>query len=1077
MGHKRPLCSAFALVLMLSASASGAAENLARRASAWATSVHSAGYEAKHAIDGVIPQLLDKNDRGRAWVVNGSEARHRARFVLEWPQPVTVGEIIYYGRTSWLVTECWRDYEVRLDDRPEPVARGRFEMNAGPQRIPVPTARARKVTLDFLSSYGGSNPGAAEIEVYSASPPASALPKLRRLPTNWAMKARVSATSEYDARYKAKFAVDGNIPAGLSRRDVSQAWAVKGAQAKGKARFSLEWDQPVTVAEVVYYGRTAMLVEECFKDYAVWLDGDRQPAARGQFGLGSGAQVVRIEARAVRKVVLEFLSSHGGPNPGAAEIQVFDGPAPENMLQPFKKGGWDAPKEDPALTKAVAEGRLGLGDLLVVERQELNPSHVYTACCEGFQPGGGLRRLSPAAPGGKLSPIVASPQGQIMDYDLSFDAKEIVFSWRRSARDTYQIYRVNVDGAGLVPLTRGPHHNYNACWLPDGGVAFVSTRAAVFALCFVTPSGVLYRMDRDGGRVRRLSANYVNDFTPSVMHDGRILYARWEYVDKPAIPIQSLWTINPDGTGLAVYYGNRVLSPASFLEARAIPGTREVLCTLTAHNGPIRGGVGIIDRAWGVNAQKAIRSLTPQVNIGRVERGSGNQVKGQFEGPYPLDSERFLVSGKGSIYVGDRGGKWAVVLPRRQSLGYYNPQPLRPRPRPAVVPAQTPADASDDAVVHVVDVYQGLMPHVRRGEVKQICVIQEVAKPLRTSVRGFGFQRPVISCGATYAVKKVWGYARVAADGSAAFRVPTGVPLYFAALDEHGRAVQRMRSFTHFMPGERQTCIGCHEPRTDAPPRRRPAAVARGPQELQEPEWGTGGFDYVRIVQPVLDGHCVVCHSGADPPRGLDLTGDKTDWFSASYALLTREHVSWIDTRNGREANILQIEPKRWGSPASKLGRVILSGHPDHTGAPRLRVSAAYRRRIFAWMDLNVPYYGTYEMADPKAPGGRRVYPKGLDEKLAEVAHRRCSGCHPAGVPSRGFVRLTRPELNDFLLAPLARMAGGRDSCGKPIFRTKADPDYQAILRLFEPTTRRLAARARMDMPGAEPGQVSRSCR
>ncbi|MCZ7640993.1 MAG: hypothetical protein M5U12_36030 [Verrucomicrobia bacterium] len=105
---------------------------------------------------------------------------------------------------------------------------------------------------------------------------------------------------------------------------------------------------------------------------------------------------------------------------------------------------------------------------------------------------------------------------------------------------------------------------------------------------------------------------------------------------------------------------------------------------------------------------------------------------------------------------------------------------------------------------------------VKRGEVKEICVVEEMRKAVRTDVahRAFGFQFPVISCGATYAGKLVWGYAPVAEDGSASFLVPAGRPIYFIALDAEGRAVQRMRTFTHLMPGEVQGCVGCHEPAT-----------------------------------------------------------------------------------------------------------------------------------------------------------------------------------------------------------------------------------------------------------------------
>ena len=86
--------------------------------------------------------------------------------------------------------------------------------------------------------------------------------------------------------------------------------------------------------------------------------------------------------------------------------------------------------------------------------------------------------------------------------------------------------------------------------------------------------GVLHRMNADGGDVRRISANYLNDFTPTVMEDGRIIYGRWEYVDRPAIPIQKLWTIHPDGTMFSGYFGNRVLGPATSSKPARSPAAR-----------------------------------------------------------------------------------------------------------------------------------------------------------------------------------------------------------------------------------------------------------------------------------------------------------------------------------------------------------------------------------------------------------------------------------------------------------------------------------------------------------------------
>ncbi|MHC4399928.1 MAG: TolB family protein, partial [Planctomycetota bacterium] len=351
------------------------------------------------------------------------------------------------------------------------------------------------------------------------------------------------------------------------------------------------------------------------------------PAAKGTFAMVHGPQRVKVPKTKVKRLTLKLLSSHGGPNPGASEIMAFAASPPKERFAEFDPTAVEYPEWMPPIDR-----------MLVIQRHELNPSHVYTYHVEGFRPGGGLYVFTPNEEGGELERLVASPDGQILDCDLSHDGREILFSWKGGGREygaqfdrslppdtdpdhMYRIYRMNVDGTGLEPLTDGTSNNMNPCWLPDGDVAFLSDRKPAFAYCFVSTSPTLYRMDRNGESVKRLSANYLNDFTPHVLGDGRIVYSRWEYVDRPAIPIQGLWSINPDGTALSAVFGNRVLSPATFMEARSIPGTSHLLCVLTSHNGPCRGAIGMIDRNFGPNAQEAIRNLTPEVDVGLVDQG------------------------------------------------------------------------------------------------------------------------------------------------------------------------------------------------------------------------------------------------------------------------------------------------------------------------------------------------------------------------------------------------------------------------------------------------------------------------
>jgi hypothetical protein len=926
---------------------------------------------------------------------------------------------------------------------------------------------------------------------------------------------------------------------------VKQAWCVRGSEAGGQGEFTLTWDQPVQIAEIAYFGRTAHLLEECFKDYEVYLDDATEPAARGTFEQRHGAQRISLPTTMASKVRIAFLSAYTDRyNPGAAEIAVFGAAPSDEQLEAMTVAPEERTPEADALRDDLVQGRLGFRDLLVVKHHPLHISHVYVYHVEGYQPGGGLYVFTPDNAGGQLRCVVDSSQGMILSADLSYDGKEVVFAWKkgglvlcnpvahiedidRSVSDNnYQIYRVNIDGTGLTQLTSGPHNNLDPCWLPDGGIAFISDRKPAFAYCYVVTSPVVYRMDRDGQHPRRLSANYLMDFTPSVLNDGRIIYTRWEYVDRPACPIQSLWTINPDGTGVTGYYGNRVISPGTFMDAQPVPGTNQVIAIATNHNGSCRGVVVAIDPSHGANAPESVRNLTPETDIyvhrmGGGPFGNGMLDTGQelaYEKPMAIDSERYFVSRHGALQIRTFDGDVATLLTPQDGMGFYCAQPIRNDPVPPMLTggpmdrkAILPEDGSvrgDWATVFMQDVYNGLEPEVQRGEIKQIAVIQEMEKSTHSpqnnlnpngsgmrNIASFGFQFPLVSCGATYAPKQVWGFADVKPDGSAAFRVPAEVPLYFLAMDSEGRAVQRMRTFTHFMPGEVQTCIGCHADRNSvAPHGSLGPSLGDPPQELAAPAWGVKGFSYPEVVQPVLDRHCVGCHNEREQPGGVDLSGDLTDFFNVSYDVLCRTgtlgewhwdhhgtpsgpefdalrgkspYVEWIWTINGAGHNITEIAPRRWGSPASLLAELFRNGHPDAAGTPRIDVPDLDRRKVYLWMDLNIPYYGTSASTHKDRLGSRRMYPDDLDSILTEVASRRCVNCHQEGVPRKFYTRIMSPENNAFLLAPLAKEAGGTERCGEPVFRSRDDADYQKILRQFESIHQFLKQSPRPDMLGA----------
>ena len=148
-------------------------------------------------------------------------------------------------------------------------------------------------------------------------------------------------------------------------------------------------------------------------------------------------------------------------------------------------------------------------------------------------------------------------------------------------------------------------------------------------------------------------------------------------------------------------------------------------------------------------------------------------------------------------------------------------------------------------------------------------------------------------------VKHVLGEVAIEKDGSAYFEVPARTSVFFQLLDEKGRCVQTMRSWTLVLPDERFGCVGCHENKlqTVAAAERMPDAVNKAAQGLQplagqpphplvarvekespletldlflgvnkscslDPDAPVDGFSYRRIIQPIWDRHCGCLSSG-----------------------------------------------------------------------------------------------------------------------------------------------------------------------------------------------------------------------
>ncbi len=753
--------------------------------------------------------------------------------------------------------------------------------------------------------------------------------------------------------------------------------------------------------------------------------------------------------------------------------------------------------------------RLGVEEIVFAERNPgRDPSgHYYAnfgyACTDPNEwlhgaDGGRLCRLNLRT--GDLVPLVDDPGGAVRDPVVHYDAGKILFSYRKGGTHHYHLYEINTDGAGLRQITDGPYDDIEPCYLPDGGMVFCSSRCHRYVACWIAPVAVLFRCDTDGSGLRMLSSNSVSENTPCVLPDGRVLYTRWEYVNRDPVSFHHLWTINPDGTGQQVYFGNQTPGGV-FIDAQPMPG----------------GGVSFIDAGWHGRNEHAgslmVLSLPAGPNAAGAVRPFSTTLS-ELRDPYPLSASDFLVARDRQILWLDDTGQEVVLYTGPQMV--HEPRPLVPRPRERVIPATTDL-AAENATLFVADVYTGRnMAGVERGAVKKLLVMEDLPKP----VNYHGGGSTPIGNGGTSTLKRILGTVPVADDGSAHFEVPPSRSLYFALLDSQDRSIKQMRSFVTLQPGERRGCVGCHESRVQAAAASPslPIAARRNPDRIEPVADVPEVLDFPRDIQPILDRHCVRCHQPDDRQGGVVLTGDRGPAYSLAYYELF-VYLQIADTARGfghltgRPTG--NDPPYTTYSSASPLMRKIDGSHYD------ARLTAA---RVRLWIDTAAQYAGTYaaygtgqigawwrnnepirEMADawPSTPPAR------------EAIHRRCGACHAGTMPrfvtdrvrvdeyedleswqrplsrfSRHRVfNLTRPEKSLVLVAPLSREAGGyaEGQPGEPklivdnhamppaafvhpvIFASRDDADFQAILAHLQAATARLDQIKRFDMPGFRP--------
>ena len=656
---------------------------------------------------------------------------------------------------------------------------------------------------------------------------------------------------------------------------------------------------------------------------------------------------------------------------------------------------------------ALANPLLDFGPMLVCKRVPPSWSHLVAQYFGWRQrPGGGLYVVDRPGTSLQTRDILRGqlPPGSVLEPRLSYDGQRILFAFVAcsnevpepaslpvnqdgSAERYFHLYEINVDGTGLRQLTDGLYDDMMADYLPDGDIVFCSTRRQGYARCFGPEYSyrwhtyTLHRMDADGGQIRTLSYNDVSEWFPAVSNSGYVLHARWDYIDRDAVTHQNLWAMRPDGTNPIAVWGNATPKPHCTFQAKSIPNSNKIVFIAAAHHAITAGPVCVLDPAVDVTSLDAVTRITPMP----FPEAEG-KLDEWYAAPWPLSEDGFLVAyspyrlrfqgehmrnpnpdnALGVCLLDAAGNR--ELLYRDPDIGTTNPTPLTARSRPPILTAAQPIAGRNEntGTMLVTDVYQGL-GDVPRGTIKELRIVQIFPKATWLA------NQPRMGVAGEENGRAILGTVPVESDGSAYFELPAATPILFQALDERGMAYQTMRSLTFVQPGERVSCIGCHEHRASSPlsDAALPLALRRPPSTIRPNEWDGRPFGFVEVVQPVLNKHCVRCHGGEKTDANLDLTavphekgltrsyvslcGTPDKWKSRDFdpALAEAHFVPRFVQRNQ-----IQVTPPggAYGARGSRLMKLLLAGHED------VKLTSDEIRRLAAWIDMNAIFYS---VSDP----------------------------------------------------------------------------------------------------------------
>jgi hypothetical protein len=519
-------------------------------------------------------------------------------------------------------------------------------------------------------------------------------------------------------------------------------------------------------------------------------------------------------------------------------------------------------------------------------------------------PGSQIVKLSPPTPEGELTVLTEDFYG-VEEPEISCDGQKILFAGRKTAKDGWEVWEMNIDGTGKRQVTQGMADVCSPNYLPDGRIIFSSTHHVA-----MTPhqrrdeydrdhARLAHRCNADGSNVEQISFNISSDSEFIVMGDGRVLFQSWQHhgMRYHTSGASAFFTMNPDGTGFVDFWGNQ--RGGFRWKQREMPDGRIVFIDSTFHHCYGGGQLGMITPG-DPNDPKTLKVLTPDVNI-----YNPNSAGGRYRDPYPMQDGRLMVvwSAKPawSAYMNPDGAmvKYGIYWfdfenktvgepiyndPKYQAL---NPIPIESRPVPKIIPDHDIEYGKTSGTLLCLNAYVGQLDKeafIKPGQIKKIRIIEGFGihddDPFfRTFPPGVGYSSFGSSSNSisNFEQKRVVGEAPVAEDGSFYVEVPADTVLHWQTIDDKGMALQDALTWAWVRPGERRVCVGCHESRTTIPDLSAvPLAALTPPAALNVPPEERHTIDFRRDLTPIIEAKCVRCHNEQQAAAGLDLShGDQ----------------------------------------------------------------------------------------------------------------------------------------------------------------------------------------------------------